>query len=96
MGMSMNIINTEIPGEVIPLQSAKSLFNRNAWQGRPAGWTWPAVGGTPASPWAQTWASGAGTVIPTEGGALDAVTSNLPMLAILGVGGYFAYKLIKK
>lgn len=88
MGMSMNIINTDVPGEVIPLQQAKSLFNRQAWlsQTHPSSWG------------ASYLPTGAGTYIPptdTGGGILDTVTSNLPMIALVGGGLFLVTKFMK-
>lgn len=94
MGVSMNIINTDIPGEVIPLQKAVSLFDRSQWTGTWAGWPQRQAG---AIPWGT-----AGTVITADeyadgsGGILDSITSNLPTLALLGGGAFLLFKMFSK
>ncbi len=92
MGVSMNIINTDVPGEVIPLQKATSLFDRSRWTGQWSGWPIRNTG----VPWGT-----AGSVIPTSeytngGGVLDSITNNLPTLALLGGGAFLLFKVFGK
>ncbi|MCI0615693.1 hypothetical protein L0244_22115 [bacterium] len=92
MGVSMNIINTDIPGEVIPLQKATSLFDRSKWTGTWAGW--PSARQATGVPWLT-----AGSVIGAEQyeeeGILGSGVSKWIWIAALGGAGLLAFKMFK-